>query len=278
MLVIAAGTYGYYRAASAHHIANAQSPKANRLSENTRDALKHLNSPIEIRFFSLLGEADRAAALGAFSTRVDQLLSAYEREAGGKITITRYLSRADVDLDAASSDGIKAFNLDKGEPCYLGLCVVQKKQKEALSRISPEWEQALEADLTRVILRVSGAQSLAALADSAIQADSSAVDEVKRAIPNLDAVPVDQGRQILRDAALKELKAAATEMQTQLQEAQQRLRDAQNTQSEAGQEAAMKQVQQVQTAQTDKLKEISARFNAQITALERLKGVTPFAQ
>ena len=275
ILAIAAGAFWYYRTVIAHPMASDTSEKGVRLSESTRAALKRLNSPVEIRFYSLLSEAGGADSLQAFAGRVDRLLSEYKREAGRNITITRHTSRSDADLDAAASDGISAFNLDKGEPSFLGLSVAQKDQKEALPRITPEWEQALEADLTRAILRVSGAQSLAALADAAAQADPSAVEEVKRAIPNFDAVPVDQGRQILREGTLKELKTATAEMQSQIQEAQQRLSEAQTAKSEAGQKAAMKQLQQAQAAQTEKIKEITARLRSRITALERLKGVPP---
>lgn len=275
VLTLAVGAFWYYRAASAHNKTSDASASAIHLSDSTREALKHLNSPLEIRFYSLLGETSCPASLRAFSGRVDQLLTAYRRESGSNITVTRCFSREEGDLAAASSAGITVFNLDKGEPSYLGLSVAQEDQKEVLPRITPEWEQALEADLTRAILRVSGPRSLAARTEAAVKADSGAVEEVKRVVPDLDAVPVDQGRQILREGALKELRAAATEMQTQIAEAQQRLREAQATQSKAAQEAAMKQLQQAQATQTEMLKEISARLEAQITALERLKGEPP---
>jgi hypothetical protein len=248
-----------------------------RLSESSREALSRLKSPLEIRFYSILGETDDLASLEALSGRVDQLLAAYEREAGGNLEVVRKVTRSDADLDAASADGITAFNLSKGDPCYLGLCVAKDDQKESLARIAPEWEQALEADLTRAILRVSGARSLAERVEAASQADPGAVEEVKRAIPDFETLPVDEGRRILREASLKELKAAAIEMQARIQEAEQRLRAAQKSESEAGRELAMKELQQAHAAQAEKLKEISARLSAQTTALERLKGVQPFS-
>ena len=247
------------------------------MSDSSRAVLSRLQSPLEIRFYSLLSEADHLVALKAFSGRVDELLSAYEREAAGNIKVVRNVSRSDADLDAASADGIKVFNLNKGEPCYLGLSVVEGDHKESLARITPEWEQALEADLTRAIMRVSGAQSLAALVEAASQAQLSAFENVKRAIPNLETIPVDEGRQLLRDASFKEMKAAAIEMQTRIQEAEQRLVEAQKSKSEAGLALAMKEVQQAHAAQAEKLKEIAARLEAQVTALERLKGVAPLS-
>lgn len=275
VLGIAGAAFWYYRSARARRLAQEASEAGVRLSDTTRRALKRLHSPVEIRFYSLLGEESSPDSLRAFSGRVDQLLSGYEREAGGKIKVTSFTSRSEENLDAAASDGLRVFNLDKGEPSYLGLSVAREDQKESLPRIAPEWEQALEADLTRAILRVSGAESLTEQTAATTQAASDATAEVKRAIPNFDSIPVDQARQILRDAAFKELKAAGTEMQTRIQEARQRLSEAQDAGSEDGQKAAVKQLREVQAAQTAKLKEVSARVDAQITALERLKGVSP---
>ncbi|MCF7731516.1 MAG: GldG family protein [Akkermansiaceae bacterium] len=273
-MAVAVGGFWYFRPVPP---SGAAEPGV-RLSDSSRAVLSRLKSPLEIRFYALLGEADHLVALKAFSGRVDELLSAYEREAGGNIKVVRNVSRADADLDAAAADGITAFNLNKGEPCYLGLSVAQDDQKESLARITPEWEQALEADLTRAIMRVSGAQSLASLVAAASQAESSTFEEVKRAIPDLETMPVDEGRQVLREASLKELKVAAIAMQTRIQEAEQRLIDAQKNKSEAGLALAMKEVQQAHAAQAEKLKEIAARLDAQVTALERLKGVAPSSQ
>ena len=274
-LGIAGGAFWYFRTAGAGNGAGEAHELAIRLSDSTRTALKDLNSPVDIRFYSLLGKAGRPESLGAFAGRVDQLLSEYERVAGGNIIVTRYKSGSEADLDAASSDGIRAFNLDKGEANYLGLSVAQEEHKESLPRITPEWEQALEADLTRAILRVSGAQSLAEQADATTQADAAAFEEVKRSLPNFDSVSVEDAREILRERARKELKEASAEMQPQIQGAQQRFREAQAAKSEAGQKAAKKQLQQAQAAQVDLLKEIAARLQAEITAVERLKGVNP---
>lgn len=48
-----------------------------RLSGTTKRALNGLRSPVEIRFYSLLGETGSSDSLRAFSGRVDQLLAAY---------------------------------------------------------------------------------------------------------------------------------------------------------------------------------------------------------
>ncbi len=106
----------------------------------------------------------------------------------------------------------------------------------------------------------------------AATADPATIEEVKRMIPNFDSVSLEEGTRILREAALKEFKAAANEMQTRLSEAQQRLGQAQSGGSAAEQQAAMKDLQQVQADQTEKLKQIAARSAAQIEALRQLKA------
>ena len=88
----------------------------NALSHATRSVLKRLDSPVQIRFYALLDSASVPASVQALARHVDQLLSEYQREAGDKIQVTRYHSRSDLKAAAvaASADGLKPFNLDKG--------------------------------------------------------------------------------------------------------------------------------------------------------------------
>lgn len=275
LLAVAGGLFWYSRTAGDRP--TAENDSEIRLSESTQRALQRLRAPVEVRFYSLLGEEHTPDSLHAFSKRVERLLSAYAREAGGKLTVTTLDARSAESMDAASADGIKAFNLAQGDPCYLGVAVVREDHKESLPRITPEWEQALEADLTRAILRVTGAEAIADRAASASPAELDIAEEVKRAVPNLASLPLDQGRQILRERALKELTAAATDMQNQIQQAKQRLDAARSSGSEAEQKAAIEQMRQAQTAQAQRLQEFSARLDAQMTALERLKDEAPGA-
>jgi phosphoglycolate phosphatase-like HAD superfamily hydrolase len=277
VILLSAGVGGavwLYLDAKARTQAHGNADTDIRLSDSTRTALKRLRSPVEIRFYSVLREDPAPDPLRAFSGRVDRLLSAYEREAGDTIMVTRLQSRSAEDMDAASSDGIKAFNLSQGEPCYLGLALRCKDRNETLPRLTPEWEVALEADLTRAILQVSGTRSQPGT-DGLSESARNAREDIKRAIPDLENVPLEKGRQILRDAAFKELKAAAAEMQRKIEQAQQQLVEARASGSEERQQAAMKRVREAQAAQTEKLKEISARVDAQITALEELKEARP---
>ena len=109
----------------------------------------------------------------------------------------------------------------------------------------------------------------------ATPADPATIEAVKRAIPNLASVSLDEGMRMLRIASLKEFATAAQEMADQVKVAEQRLSQAQNGGSEADQQAAIKQLQQVQTGQTGKLQEIAARSKAQLEAFKQLKAAGP---
>jgi ABC-type uncharacterized transport system involved in gliding motility auxiliary subunit len=269
LLGVAGGTYWFYRASQRGAASGAS---AIVLSDSTTAVLGGLAAPLEIRFYALLDPATVPASLTAFAGRVGQLLSAYQQDARGKIKITTFNAQSNSDANAAMADGITVFNLDKGEACYLGITVVLNGRKETLPHLSPEWEQALEPDLTRAIIRLVDATRAVAAPTAVSQINTAAVQEVRALIPDLAAVSVPAGKQILQDAAYKEFTAASKEMQTQVKEAEQRLTEAQKSGTEAEKQAARKHVQQVQAEQIEKLKEIAARSKAQIDTFQQLKA------
>jgi hypothetical protein len=245
---------------------------AQQLTESTRAVLKHLDSPLEIRFYSILDPATVPPAVPAFSARVDQLLGAYQAEAAGKINLNRLNSAYPDAAKAASQDGIKPFNLEKGNACYLGLALVLKGHKETLSELSPDWEPALESDLSRAIARLLEETQPAKLSPAAAKNEVAAAEEVQKTITNVASVSLEEGKRMLREAAVKEFKVAAAEMEQQLKEAKERLSQAQSGGSAAEQQSAMKNLQKIQADQTERLQQIAAKAKAQIQAFEHLKG------
>ena len=244
----------------------------NLLSDSTRAILGRLDSPLEIRFYALLDPATVPDSVTAFADRVGQLLSAYQQEAGGKIKVTSVRSQSNTSANAALADGIAVFNLDKGDACYLGVALVLNARKETLPHLSPEWEQALEPDLTRAIIRLLEAPRTFTVPTTVAQINTNAIQEVKALIPDVAAVSVEAGKQILQEAALKEFTAAVKEMETQVKEAEQRVTQAQNGGAEAEQQAAMKHLQEVRAEQTEKLKQIAAKSKVQIDTFQQLKA------
>ncbi len=275
LLGIASGAYWFYRA-SQRGAASAGGPASGAsgivLSDSTTSILAGLESSLEIRFYALLDPATVPASVTAFAGRVGQLLSAYQQDAPGKIKVTSFTSQSNSDANAAMADGITVFNLDKGEACYLGITLALNGRKETLPHLSPDWEQALEPDLTRAIIRLVDATRAVAVPTAVSQINTAAVQEVRALIPDLDAVSVPAGKQILQDAAYKEFTAASKEMQAQVKEAEQRLAEAQKVGTEAEKQAALKHLQQVQAEQIEKLKEIAARSKAQIDTFQQLKA------
>jgi hypothetical protein len=243
------------------------------LSESTKTVLSRLLSPVEIRYYAVLDPSSDPDSLRVFAKRVDELLVSFQREANGKISLTRSNSQSYANAKAALSDGIKPFNEEKGEPSFLGIAFVNKDRKASLAQLSPEWETALESDISRAILRtISTDSSPRVSSPTASRADAISVEEVKRLVPNIDSVSLADATRMLREASFKDFAAAASQFQTQLKEAQEGLKAAQNGGSEAEQQAAMKNLQQVQAEQTERLKAIAAKSQAQIDALKQLKS------
>jgi hypothetical protein len=118
----------------------------------------------------------------------------------------------------------------------------------------------------------SGAGSPApAFVEPPVPVAPAAVEDLKRALPDYASLTVDEGTEILREAALKKYAAAAQELQSQVAQAQDELKQAQ-TKSPADQQAAMRHLQQVQTEQSQKLQQIGGQLQTQIAALKQLKG------
>jgi uncharacterized protein (DUF342 family) len=77
---------------------------------------------------------------------------------------------------------------------------------------------------------------------------------------------------ILRNESLKEFTAVMNETQARVQAAQLQLQQAQNQGTAAEQESALKRFQEVQNAQSEKLRAIAAQSQAEIEAWKRLKA------
>ena len=250
----------------------AEAPKF-QLSDGTQAVLRNLETPVEIRYYALLDPAVVPASLSAYAGRVDQLLGEYQGAAAGKITVTRFNSPSDAAAKAAAADRIEAFNRDKGDACYLGITVVAYgNQKESLRQLAPEWEAALESDLTRALARVVSAKPPPAPVPGAVRLpDEAAMAEVKRDIPDLGAVSIKDGRRILHEKALGEFTAATEDYDARIKAAEERFTAAQSGGAEAVQQAAREELLKLQGEQTKTLTDLAARLKARLAALERLK-------
>ncbi len=245
--------------------------QAARLSPATLAVLNRLEGPLEIRFYALLDPVSVPASIRDFAARAGDLVARYGQAAEGKVTVARLDSLSDENSRAASADGIAAFNRDKGSACFLGVAVTLKGRRESLAHLSPDWEPALESDLTRAIARLVDASQASQSMPVAATVDAAAAETVKKLVPDYASVPQAEGERIIRLAALEEFQAAAKDFEAQIKQAQQDLTQAQDGGNEAQQQAAVRRLQQLQTDQTEKLKAIAARSQAQVQALQQLK-------
>lgn len=101
--------------------------------------------------------------------------------------------------------------------------------------------------------------------------DPEIVAEVRRQIPNFATVPLEEGSQILRAAALRDLQAALSQIEPQLKEAEQRVARMEEANSGTGKQTALMELQRLQAAQAAKLKEFTKRSSSQIEVLRQLK-------
>ena len=244
------------------------------LSGDTLDLLRHLNSPVQIRFYSVLPPGSASQPLQDFSQRVDQLLSQFQNANDANVQIIRNISVAGTTADAAATDGIQAFNLDKGEACFLGISVVNGKQKESLPRLQPEWESALSYDLARAIQRVSVPPAPAPLPPEIAKPSPEIVQSINRLIPKISTVSMEQADQIFHTEFMKEYMAAGAEMEAQNNAAQEKVVQARNSGSSDDLAAAQKNLLQVQLAQGERIKRIAADLQTRQAVFRQMKNAT----
>jgi len=248
------------------------------LSDSTRSILQHLASPLEIRFFSPTKPMILPEKLRGFVSRIELLLTECERVADGKIHMIHSDPQTDSGAKSIAGDlGVLPSSGTDGEIYYLGLAVLYGKRTEVISQLSPEWEAALESDLSRAILRVSASAVSPALSVSRAMASPTPIDpevseELLKMFPDLESRPFNDAAKTLREVALEELKSATIEMQTKVEASQTALAVAREQKNESEQQAALKRFQGVQHEQAKKIKQITARLQERITVLQRLKN------
>lgn len=239
------------------------------LSPATASILRHLNAPLQITFYSLLDGISDDDPVRGLSARVDQLLTRYQELAPGKLAVRRVNSASANAANAALADGLQPFHLAQGDACYLGLVVDCGGRRTTLPALAPQWEVALESDLSRAIAEVD--YPIPAPPSPAPQA-LAARAAVQQAIPGLQSVSLEDGSRQLRMAALVQFRETAEAMRDKVSQAEQRLLDAQHGGTQAAQESALHDLQQAQMEQTQKLRDIALESKAQLDALRQLKG------
>ncbi len=251
---------------------------ASALSGETLELLRHLNSPVQIRFYSVLPAGTAPQPLQEFSRRVDGLLSQFQTANEANVRIIRNISAADANADAAAADGLQPFNLEKGDACFLGISVVNGERKESLPRLQPEWESALPYDLARAIQRVSAPPAPAPLPPETAKPSPEIIQSINRLIPKINSVSIDQADQIFHAEFMNEYMSAGAEMEAQDKAAREKVVQAQNSGSPDDLAAAQKNLMQVQLAQGEKIKRIAADLQTRQAVFRQMKAATNAAK
>jgi hypothetical protein len=243
------------------------------LASSTLELLRQLNAPVQIRFYSVLPAGSAPQALKDFSQRVDHLLSEFQNANPAKIQVIRNVAAAGANADAAAGDGLRPFNLEKGEACFLGVTVASGERKESLAQLQPEWEPALPSDLARAILRVA-AETPPPVVVKIVPLTPAITNEIMRLIPNFNAASPEDANRIFRQDFLNQCAKAGAEMEAQINAAAQEVVKAQKSGSPADLDAARKKLAQVQLEQTEKLKDVAAHLQLQLDAFQQMKAAT----
>ncbi|HTL74219.1 MAG TPA: Gldg family protein [bacterium] len=242
------------------------------LPEAARTQLSNLAAPVTIHFYAVLPAGSASDELKAFADRVEQLLAAANEASGGKLLVTRLDAGSDTNAAAAAAEGIQAFNLDKGDACFLGLTLTSGANKETIAQLQPEWESALPYDLVRTILRVAAAPAPAPVPREVAQPSAEIVNSIKTLIPDVNATSAEEADQIFHSEFLKECAVAGTEMETAIRDAQDQVVKAQGSGSPEELAAAQNNLLKVQLAQGEKLKQIAADLQTRMAVFQKMKA------
>jgi hypothetical protein len=205
-------------------------------------------------------------------------LEQYQQVSQGMVRVIRRDPLNESEAEAvAAEEGVKPWLLDGGGVCYLGLAVVQNARSASLPRLTPEWEFALEPDVTRAIVSVTRASATVPQRQTEARAEdtANALQTVEERIPNLSTVSLEEGTKILREASLQEFIAAVNATQPEIDAVEQRMRSMEGQMSEDQRQAFLSQIQQLQATQKQELGKITSALEAQIEALKALKGIQP---
>ena len=128
------------------------------ISPGTRQILAELDQPVELNFFYSDVASKDLPALRPYAKRVEEMLEAYQREAGGKLKL-KVIDPAPFseDEDQAAEFGLQAVPLQQGgDSLYFGLA---GKNAEGTTQVIPffalDQEEFLEYELSRLLLSLA---------------------------------------------------------------------------------------------------------------------------
>ncbi|MEM7542096.1 MAG: Gldg family protein [Pseudomonadota bacterium] len=127
------------------------------LSDGTERILEKIDEPIHLHFYYSAKQFAGVPQLLQYGRRVRDMLEEYVAAAGGKLRLTvvdpEPFSEAE---DRAVAAGIERLPLGNGEAGYLGISGANTvDDEEVLAALSPQQEEALEYELTKMIYNLA---------------------------------------------------------------------------------------------------------------------------
>ncbi len=127
------------------------------LSDGTRNILKNLEEPITLRLYLSQKLATRLPGITSYATRVRELLREYQRTAEGNINLSIIDPEPFSDKeDEAVSYGLRGAQVDSENTFYFGMVATgPTDEEEVIPFFSPNREEFIEYDITKVIQQVA---------------------------------------------------------------------------------------------------------------------------
>src|SRR5690606_38479358 len=123
------------------------------ISDGTRTILEELKSPIELQFFYSDTAVKELVVLRNYARRVEELLRAYERAAGGKLNLQVVDPQPfSEEEDRAAELGLQAVPLDRGgDKVYFGLAGTNAEGHTQTIPLFPlDQEEVLDYEVIRL--------------------------------------------------------------------------------------------------------------------------------
>lgn len=131
------------------------------ISDGTRTILEELKSPIELQFFYSDTAVKELVVVRNYARRVEELLRAYERAAGGKLNLQVIDPQPfSEEEDRAAELGLQAVPLDRGgDKVYFGLAGTNAEGNTQTIPFFPlDQEEFLEYEISRLVQSLASAQ------------------------------------------------------------------------------------------------------------------------
>ena len=124
------------------------------ISDGTKDILKKIDEPIDVKVYYSKALGERAPTYGKYFERVKALLEQYRGISDGKLQLTFLEPEPFTDAeDRAVASGLNGVRLnEEGDTGYFGLVATNSTDnKKTIPFFSPERESFLEYDLSKLL-------------------------------------------------------------------------------------------------------------------------------